>query len=601
MSLSYEDRMKILVEESNKTMADIYYKLSVHGRCMCVRPTGFGKTYLLVKLAFKYIEKFPNKKVMYVIPNDIIETEIRNNKEYDQDLINQYFEFVNYQGLAKSVGDSGTVKARERYLSCLDNCSICLLDEVHRAAADGYSLFYNFTESYYSVDKVHLVGATATPNRSNEKESEWLFDELFKGVRTYDYTLYDAIVSGLLLKPIYCMTRFKSDKMLEDYRRRIEALHLRVNGYFNKRDFESMLNRIYRSDGSEPKTIYKNLKKAGYNLVSDNPDDSYIKFIVFFKNVEELIRDGEETEQWFFDAIEKEASKDFDVNIKFEKHVDYVISSTADENNNFAVQTHVAKKAYRNCIYNASDVGKNDEYKGHRIDLIFNVNVITMGYHVDHISGVMLRRNVGTEIMYYQQLGRCFSVKATRPSIIFDLFYNKTLQKNRDKRKMFIQNIFTQSSYNVSTKSGIERLPKESNEQFTEDMFVDGYEDGMDDLLGLWENPDFSYISRIRYLYEDRNMPIALIAQDTNLSCIKVASYLIEMGIDLKKETPMYEFLNVEDNLSDTSSNEFKLLRFLYSKKAYSHFIKAKEGAKRGILSLYKVIVSLLSGGNKNE
>ena len=595
MSVSNKERMNILIKESKKTMDDLCAKLDTYGRCITVRPTGFGKTYLLVHLAYKYIEMYPDKKVMYIFPSEIIRTEIKNNQEYDWDFIKDHFFFVTYQALAKSVGETGTEKSREKYMSVLADCSICLLDEVHRSAADGYKLFYELTKDLYGVDKVRIAGVTATPYRHNEEQSEWIFNELFNGVSTYEYNLWDAIDSGLLLKPIYCMAKFQVMELADEYKREIKNSHLKANGYFNESDFEVNFNKAYHSNGTESEIIYKNLKKAGYNLLSDNPDDSYIKFIVFFSSTQDLVENGEETEKWFFDAIEKEASKDFGVNIEFEKHVDYVISSTADQNNDFIVKEHTDKKKYRSCVYNASEVGNNDKYKGHRIDLIFNVNVITMGYHVEHISGIMMRRGTGTDIMYYQQLGRCFSVKATRPSIVFDLALNKNTQMNRDRRRAFAKSIL--SNEDTVTSSLIDNIPtSDKKERSFEDAFVVDFENGIDDLFDKWKDPSYSYVSRVLYLYQDRNMPISLIAQDTGLSCVKVTQYLVDNGVKLKFETPMFEFLNHDNVLQDTSSNEFKLLRYLYSKKAYSVFIEMKKGAKRGMSSLFTFVVRLLGG-----
>lgn len=596
MTQSYDDRMELLVGESNKTMSDLKDKLNEFGRCLCIRPTGFGKTYILVKLAEIYISRYPDKKVMYVMPSNIIETEIRHNKGYNQELINKYFVFVTYQALAKSVGGSGTAKSRDRYFSLLEDCSVCLLDEVHRSAADGYSTFYSYTEEFYSVNKVHLVGVTATPLRADEEESEWILSELFKDIKTYDYTLWDAIDSGLLLKPIYCMAKFQVMEIADDYKREIKKSHLEANGYFNEKDFETSFNKAYRSNGTESEIIYKNIKKAGYNLLSDNPDDSYLKFIVFFSNTQDLVEHGEETEQWFFDAIEKEATKDFGATIEFEKHVDYVISSTADQKNNMIVKQHTEEKSYRSCIYNASEVGDNDIYKGHRIDLIFNVNVITMGYHVDHISGIMMRRGTGTDIMYYQQLGRCFSVKAHRPSIIFDLAYNKLTQNNRDRKRDFSKYILQEDGSQQLQNTSIDKVPNERQERELEDAFVIDFEDGIDDLFDKWKDPNYSYVSRVKYLYEDRNMPIALIAQDTNLTCVKVTQYLVESGVKLKSETPMFKFLNTSEVINNQRSNEFKLLRFLYSKQAYDFLKNIKQGTSRGFKSLFMIITKLLGG-----
>lgn len=100
--------------------------------------------------------------------------------------------------------------------------------------------------------------------------------------------LLTSIIYGML-KPIYCMAKFQVMELADEYKREIKNSHLKAN----ESDFEVNFNKAYHSNGTESEIIYKNLKKAGYNLLSDNPDDSYIKFIVFFSSTQDLVENGE--------------------------------------------------------------------------------------------------------------------------------------------------------------------------------------------------------------------------------------------------------------------------------------------------------------------
>jgi hypothetical protein len=75
--------------------------------------------------------------------------------------------------------------------------------------------------------------------------------------------------------------------------------------------------------------------------------------------------------------------------------------------------------------YEISDVDILEELdrdkKDNTIDLIFCVDKLNMGYHVESITGIMLLRETNSAVIYNQQIGRCFSVRSNNKPIIFDV------------------------------------------------------------------------------------------------------------------------------------------------------------------------------------
>lgn len=59
-----------------------------------------------------------------------------------------------------------------------------------------------------------------------------------------------------------------------------------------------------------------------------------------------------------------------------------------------------------------------------KIDLIFCVDMISYGYHVDDLTGEVLLRLTSSNILLNQQIGRCLSTMNTSSKIIFDLVGN---------------------------------------------------------------------------------------------------------------------------------------------------------------------------------
>lgn len=598
--ISYKERMKVLYRESSKTMEDTLNKLSEDGRVLVVRPTGFGKTYLLVKLAETYIKKF-NKRVLYLYPNDIIVTELRNNNEYDQAIIDKYFVFKSYQEVSLIMGNTlsnSSKRQSELYNEIKDNYSIILLDEVHRCASSGFMLFYDLIDNLIGVDKTHIIGVTATPNRMEIEETEELIDKIFKNISVYKYDLGDAFEDGLLPEIKYGCRQYNLEELVQELKKTAKNKYERANVKLNEDCFNMEIAKFIEENGTEGDFIYTYIKEAGYDLASDDCDQSYLKFIVFFSNAQDMLNRGEEVEQWFYNAVNTSARNDLGFDDEFIMHVDYVISSTADCNADYGVRKLAEKKSYRSYITDASKIGQNSVKSAKRIDLIFNINVINMGYHVDDISGIMMLRATKSEIIYYQQLGRCLSVKSTKSPIVLDIVQNISVNFNPDKRKCSFENLLLKDSSALSDKDTLildDEYFESTKDNKTIKVFSTGHRNKWLDLKSKLLDINYSRNFEILYLYTDRMCPICVIAENMNMSCSDIAILLIKSNIKLREEDGLYNFYE-KDAKSNNNSNEFRLMKYIYSKDAFNLY----SGIRNTSQSLYKSICSLInkvSGG----
>jgi len=57
------------------------------------------------------------------------------------------------------------------------------------------------------------------------------------------------------------------------------------------------------------------------------------------------------------------------------------------------------------------------------IDLIYCCQMLTMGYHVPGLTGIVMARGTESNICYVQMLGRALSSGAEETGIVFDMLF----------------------------------------------------------------------------------------------------------------------------------------------------------------------------------
>jgi len=562
---------------ADRTYSEAIEKMVQHGSVLVVRPTGFGKTRLLIKLAKEYA-KSTKKKVLYVYPLDIIKTEIFGKDEYTKDgILEESVEFISYQTLTLRNNDVGGEKYWYDILK--DDYSIIMLDEVHRAGSDGFLSVYENIKELIRPDGIHMIGVTATPNRMMDTEDMNVSNLLFKGVDVYRFDLYDAFKEGILPEIILACRKYNLEDLAEQLRIRQKAGCKKAGVEFDEKVFNVELGKVLREIGGEPEYIYKYIKIAGYNLLMDG--ENYMKFIVFFVNIADMAERGPIIEQWFNDAINIVGKKDQGFRKDFKINSFYVASS--DSNNE--ISNLIEKdREHRSFLKNTSKLN-NIESESRSVDLLFTVNMINMGYHVEDISGIMMLRGTKSEIVYYQQLGRCLSVKAIRKPIVYDMVMNKDEKfwYLKDRKIELAKIIYSERD---TTGEGIDFSAI--------DIFAEGDSDELDDFVERWRHLDYSENSKIIYMYTDRKTPICVIASALNKSCSAIAKVLVSNGVQLYEEDAMYN--NIRAEIVQTKDKQkVKIIKYIYSSNAKEWYSKLKDTTQH----FYDKVIQIITTGGK--
>lgn len=353
-----------------KTEKETLELLDTYGKCAIVRPTGFGKTYILSHILRKF------KNILYLYPSDIIRKTViencQNNKELDHII------FMTYQSLVRfSDCDFENLKH--------ENIDLVIADECHKLGARKTQIA--MTKLMKTLPKsVKLLGATATPERMDGVDEISMF---FDNHITSKYTLHDAFQDGILQKPYYCFCSYSTAD--NDYiRNTVEAEIRKSDSTAEKIKLTNLLES--RMIEIANLTNMPNVIKTTCDAYSKSND--YMKFIIFCSSFERLHKNKASITDWF-----RTAYPDHSINKLI------VTSETPEYADNL---NHI----------NTTPTG------GKHIDLIFTCNMLTLGYHVNNITGIFMYRSTESSIVYIQQLGRILNVGDNQSRIVFDVVDN---------------------------------------------------------------------------------------------------------------------------------------------------------------------------------
>lgn len=378
----------------DKTRKDLDSKLNMYGKCALVRCTGFGKTWTLASLTKQY------NKVLYLYPAEVIkntvlevletnngatnnETRAASTLAPDISSLDQYdnITFMTYMKLIRlSLEEIDTFK----------DYDLIIFDECHRIGADRTSdsvrLLFN------RCSKAKFVGATATPERVDAYD---VIEDFFDNIVTYEYTLHNAFKDGIIKQPYYSYMTYDIETDLKEAALTAgeDINNLEVKDVLKSKLIE--ISNIYNMDNNIREVINEwSMRIHGNNEEEALKEKEYMKFIVFFDGLLQLDTKGNDVCNWF-----KGAFTDHDIQT-------LTISS-------------------RNKV-ESDNVNKLDKlaYRKNGIDLIFCVDMLNMGYHVNDLTGVVMYRGTSSSIIYIQQLGRALSTGSDKPCIVIDVVDN---------------------------------------------------------------------------------------------------------------------------------------------------------------------------------
>lgn len=369
-----------------ETKDDLVSKLVQYQKCCLIRPTGFGKTWLLTEMVKSY------ERVLYVYPtaailNTVVDVYYNAEEQLtDPDTIElaknlKSFDHVDMMTY-KKVQSLGKQDIDE-----LPQYDLIVFDEAHIMGAKGASKAIK--KMFKRFSNTHFIGATATPNRMDGFD---IVGEFFDNVVVFPYTLHDAFQDGLLQKPIYYYCTYNladiKKNALADANEQLFSAGV-PKEVLKRREIQHLLKASILHEAD----IF-NMNNIIRDATTKYQPDSYYKFICFFSDINKIEEDGNQVKEWFKSAYP-----------------------------NYTISTLNIHSKSQEAVNNVNKLSNLRARKNH-IDLIFCVNMINVGYHVNNLSGTLMYRCTQSNIIYIQQLGRALSSGSDKPCIVFDVVDN---------------------------------------------------------------------------------------------------------------------------------------------------------------------------------
>ncbi|MEE0486607.1 MAG: Helicase associated domain protein, partial [Faecalibacterium sp.] len=353
-----------LFEHNEKAYHAAVRMMEQYGKAAIVHPTGTGKSYI----AFKLVEDNPETVVFWLSPSEyIFKTQLESLKRNDPDFPLKNVHFYTYAKLmCCTQAQLDDIAAQKP--------AYIILDEFHRAGAECWG------ESTAALLKLcpnaKLLSLTATNIRYLDNNRD-MAEELFDGHIANEMTLGEAIVRGILPAPNYVTTVYQYQKDLARYQTRVDNLRSAGIQDVNQKYLDALRRALEQADGLDRVFAHHITNKSG-------------KYIVFCANKEHMDEMISHVPEWFAK-----------VNAEVAVYEAYSDDPGTD-------------KAFADFKADESD----------KLKLLFCIDMLNEGVHVEGISGVILFRPTISPIIYKQQIGRALTAGENSTPLILDVVNN---------------------------------------------------------------------------------------------------------------------------------------------------------------------------------
>jgi superfamily II DNA or RNA helicase len=325
-----------------------------------VQATGTGKSFLIAKL----LQDFSGEKRLVMAPSVYVIEQVKEHIRWDAGRI----EFMTY---ARSMNLS------QSEIASL-NPKMIVLDEFHRCGAEEWGR--GVQNILNACPDAFKFGTSATPVRYLDNARD-MSRELFGNNVAENLSLSQAIVRKILPMPKYVCALYTLREEVDSLKEKINKS--RANEAAKKKmllDIDAASINWELSNGV-PAVLKKHLRK------------NMRKFIVFCRDEEHLFEMEATVSEWFIKATD-----------------DAPIQTYRIFNNE--------PGSYENLeVFKSADSST-------AIHLLFSINMLNEGLHVNEVSGVVLLRPTVSPNIFYQQIGRCLKVGLNHSPVIFDLVNN---------------------------------------------------------------------------------------------------------------------------------------------------------------------------------
>ncbi len=383
---------EILLPHNIKPYEDVMDAIKEKGKACAIQPTGTGKMFF----AIKWLMENPSEPFVFLAPTNVIlnsfvdklvELFLPEYTEYVKQLsTKETLAFVN-KGLGLNLELMTYAKVNFMTDEEMREMSVkrVVLDEFHHLGADKWgSSVDRFLEIHSDTQ---ILGLTATPIRPSDGKD--MVEYLFDGEIDSEITLKECFENGILKTPTLINGIYSFEEEMLSIEKSLKNKNLSPQ---KRKEVEKKLKQAKALIGKSHHGIRgifeENLKP--YERENGKLD---VKLIVFCNDIEDRHRKMDECKSWF-----KRGTK-----IK-----KYSITSEEDK--------ETVAKVVRNF--------EEDDAKC--IKLIFVVDMLNEGLHIDGVDGVVMLRSTESQIVFLQQLGRALSVSSNSKNapIVFDLTNN---------------------------------------------------------------------------------------------------------------------------------------------------------------------------------
>ena len=314
-------------------------------------------------LEAKIVEEWSDKNVMIFAPRNEILDETKNTFKDDCgiDEINT----ITYQTFNNMT---------EEEIINMD-LDVILFDEAHRLLAPEWNKKIQVLID--SHPKSLIFGMTATPIRLDGRD---IRNEIFDNCSTHYITLGEAIVRDIVKMPIYVSALYTLSDTIKEMNDKIDKSK---NTKEEKKLFKKAVEKARR---------HLELSSGVPVIINKYFEDYNGKYLVFCRNTEHLEESISMVENWF-----REAGYNGSI-------YNYRIGSSYSDSNE---QLDDFKKDNRNGL-----------------KLLFSIEKLNEGVHIPTVDGVILLRPTISNIVYYQQIGRCIRADDNKRPLILDLVNN---------------------------------------------------------------------------------------------------------------------------------------------------------------------------------
>ncbi|MCD8154550.1 MAG: Helicase associated domain protein [Clostridiales bacterium] len=331
------------------------------GKTAVIHPTGTGKSFI----GFRLCADNPEWIFLWLSPSEyIFKTQLDNLRTATGGEVPENITFCTYQKLLYM----GEPEMAGLGPDCI------ILDEFHRCGARMWGQGVQKLLDLFPDAKILGLSATNIRYLDNNRD---MADELFDGNIASEISLGEAIVRGILHPPRYVLSVYSVEKGLKKYEKRIRGTRNRAVRDECERILEELRRALEMSEGLE-------------KVFARHMTDRTGKYIVFCSSKEHMDEMMGHLE-WF---------------AQVDPHPKVYSLFSEDPG---------AGQAF--------DDFRRDEDDTH-LRLLYCIDALNEGIHMEGISGVILLRPTVSPIVYKQQIGRALSAGSQKDTVIFDVVMN---------------------------------------------------------------------------------------------------------------------------------------------------------------------------------